>query len=305
MATPRWDLPLPTYERDVNATVRIYRNAISRVILILQDLATHGQADKTITRAQMTAVMNQLSTALAEVDREAEAYVREEVEKAFIAGQSETVLALGDAKTIAEATAKASMTELSRNSIDALIADTFEDLLYANNKMKRETIKMVRNMVAESMKTSRAMNQGVNFTKKSILERFAEEGNIAIVDRRGRNWKLEQYAEMVTRTKLHQAHTEGTRVEALERDVDLAIISSHGAEDECRHFEGQVISMNGNTPGFMTYDELRRSNLIFHPNCKHKVTPVRDVSLLPTAVRRKFEQGQKEAQERLKKQKNK
>lgn len=305
MASPRWDLPLPNYEKDVNTTVRIYRNAIQRVIVILQELATYGQTDKSISRAQMNSILNQLSVALAEVDSEAEAYVREEIEKAFVNGQAQTVVAIGEAKTMEEAASMASMSELSRSTVDAMIADTFEDLMYANNKMKRETIKMVRGMVAESMRTSAAMNQGVNFTKKSILERFQAEGNIAIIDRRGRKWKLDTYAEMVTRSKMRQAHTEGSRVEALERDIDLAIISSHGAKDECRHYEGQVISMNGNTPGFITYDELYRSNLIFHPNCKHKLTPIRDVSLLPTEVRRKFEEGQKQAVKRLENKKKK
>ena len=45
--------------------------------------------------------------------------------------------------------------------------------------------------------------------------------------------------------------------------------------------------MNGLTEGYPTYAELRRSNKIFHPNCKHKVTPIRDINLLPQIVRDK------------------
>ena len=263
-------------------------------------MATQGVADKTISKAQMNSVLNQLSIKLAEVDAESEVFVKAEIEKAFVEGQADTVLSIGEAKTMEEAIAMASMSELSTSSIDAMVADTFEDLLYANNKMKRESVKMVRSIVSEQLKTSSAMGQGRNFTKKAIRKRFNEEGNIAIVDKVGRKWKLDRYAEMVTRTKMHQAHTEGVRVEALERNVDLGIISSHGATDSCRHYEGQVISMNGTTPGFATYDELKRSNLIFHPNCKHRVTPIRDVSLLPASVRMKFEEGQKNADKLLK-----
>lgn len=305
MAKPRWDLPAPNYEKDISTTVRIYRGAITEVLAILETLATQGNIDKTISKAQMNSVLNQLAIKLAEVDEEAEAFVKEEIKKAFIEGQAEAVVSLGDAKTIEEAVSMASMSELSTSSIDAMVADTFEDLFYANNKMKRESIKMVRSIVSEQMKISSVMNQGVNFTKKAIINRFDEQGNIAIIDKRGRKWKLDSYAEMVTRTKMHQAHTEGVRVESLERNVDLAIISSHGAKDNCRHYEGQVISMNGTTPGFPTYDELRRSNLIFHPNCKHKVTPIRDVSLLPASVRKKFEDGQKNAKKLLDKAKKK
>lgn len=310
MARPRWDLPAPTYDRDVNELVRIYKAAILEVIAILESLSTYG-SKKDISRAQMQAVLAQLSVLLGEVDRDAERWVKDRIREAFIDGQVETLVSLGEAKTLEEARAMvagAGISELAVQTIDAMTADTFEDLLYANNKMKRETVKMVRSVVAEQMKMKAAEGMGRNTTRKAIVqaltkkelrERFNVEGNVAIVDRAGRRWKLQTYAEMVTRTKMLQAHAEGTRIEALERGVDLAIISSHNAKDACRNFEGQIISMNGQTEGFMTYDELRRSNLIFHPNCRHKVTPIRDISLLPEEVRKKFEDNQKEAKNAL------
>lgn len=304
MANPRWDLPLPNYERDVKEIVRIYKAAINEVILILERLSTYGKS-KSISRAEMTAVLVELSALLLEVDKEAEKWVKERIEKSFLNGQAEVLIVIGEAKTIEEALRLVSASMLVNHAKEALIADTFEDLLYANNKMKRETIKMVRAVVAEQMKIKAAEGMGRKtikkgiieaLTKKEIRERFDVEGNVAIIDKLGRRWKLQTYAEMVTRTKLLQAHTEGTRVEALERGVDLAIISSHGATDACRHFEGQIISMNGFTEGFPTYEELRRTNLIFHPNCKHKITPIRDISLLPPEVRARFEEGKNNAE---------
>lgn len=304
LATPRWDIPLPNYERDVNEIKRIYRNAINEVILILEELSTWGK-DKHISKAQMESVLAQLSVLLREVDKEAEVWIRERIRTAFKNGQAETILAIGETKTLEEAIKLASMSALATQTISALIDDTFEDLLYANNKMKRETIKMVRKVVAEQMKTQVAAGMGrlttrraivTALTKKELRDRFNVEGNVAIIDRLGRRWKLQTYAEMVVRTKLLQAHIEGTRIEALERGIDLAIISSHGATDPCRDFEGQIISLNGYTEGFLTYEELRASNLIFHPNCRHKVTPIRDINLLPPEVREKFEKGRAKAE---------
>lgn len=308
MAKPNWDLPLPHYDRDVNEIVRIYKNAILEVILILENLSTYGK-EKDISRQQMNAVLSQLALLLSQVDNEARVWVEEKIRNSFIEGQAETLVAIQEAETIEEAIKLATVSPLVYQMIDTLIEDTFEDLLYANQKMKRETIKMVRTVVAEQMKEKAAMGQGRNTTRKAIVraltkkelrERFNIEGNIAIIDNAGRRWKLETYAEMVTRTKMLQAHVEGTRVEALERGIDLAIISSHNAKDACRQFEGQIISLNGLTKGFITYDELRRSNIIFHPNCRHKVTPIRDINLLPAAVRQKFEQGRKKAERALK-----
>lgn len=303
MAQPRWNFPAPSYDKDINEIVRIYKNAIDEVVLSLESLSTFGK-DNEITRKQMNSIIAQMGVLLSEVDNEARVWVEERVRRAFIDGQAETLVALKEASTLQEARSMvqgATMSALIKETIDVIIEDTFEDLLYANQKMKRETVKMVRSVVSEQMKMKAVQGMGRNTTRKGIVEaltkkelrkRFDVEGNIAIVDRAGRRWKLETYAEMVTRTKMLQAHVEGTRVEALERDVDLAIISSHGATDACRFFEGQVISMNGLTKGFPTYEELMRSNLIFHPNCRHKITPIRDINLLPTEVRKKFEDGQ-------------
>lgn len=308
MPSPNWDLPLPNYERDINRLIATYKAAIVEVILALETLSTYGK-EKDISQSQMEATLAQLSVLLSNLDNEAELWVKEQITRAFQNGQAESVIAAGEAKTLEEAVKLASMSALATQTIQAMIDDTFEDLLFANQKMKRETIKMVRAVVAEQIRNKAAQGMGRNttrnaivqaLTKKDIRERFKFEGNVAIIDKAGRRWKLETYAEMVTRTKMLQAHFEGTRVEALERGIDLAIISSHGAKDACSKYEGQIISMNGQTEGFLKYEDLRKSNLIFHPNCKHKITPIRDISLLPESVRKKFEEGQADAKQALK-----
>lgn len=310
MVTPRWDLPAPSYKKEIREIKRIYKDAIDETLNAIEGLSTYGR-NREITNNQMNAIIAQLGTRLSEIDKRGKRWVEERITQAFADGRIETLISLDEAPNIGEARAMLSATPttaLLGHTLNAMIEDTFEDLMYANNKMKRETVKMIRNVTAEQMKLNAAQNMGRNttrrnvveaLTKKGIRDRFNVEGNIAIVDKSGRRWKLETYAEMVTRTKMSQAHIEGTRVEALERDVDLAIISSHGAIDACANYEGMIISMNGNTEGFPTYEELRRSNLIFHPNCRHKVTPIRDISLLPESVRNKYYSKRSEAERLL------
>src|SRR5699024_11576910 len=69
MVQPRWDVPAPTYERDVNEIVRIYKNAINEVIITLEGLSTYGK-DNEISRAQMNSIIAQLGVLLSEVDNE-------------------------------------------------------------------------------------------------------------------------------------------------------------------------------------------------------------------------------------------
>ena len=60
---------------------------------------------------------------------------------------------------------------------------------------------------------------------------------------------------------------------------DLAIIPSKGAKDHCKNFEGMIISLTGLTKNYPTYDQLKATNLVFHPRCKHNPIPVRPTIL--------------------------
>ena len=75
-------------------------------------------------------------------------------------------------------------------------------------------------------------------TQQGLSKKLTDEAWVGIINNAGRRWNLSTYAEMVVRTKLQQAHVEGVRVETLERGVDLAVISSHGAKDAWRWLRG-------------------------------------------------------------------
>lgn len=301
MVQPKWDLPLPEYESDINHIVRTHKKAVND---ILEEIRKLG-GDKEITRSEMRKVLAYTASRLKTVDKETEKWVKEQIERAFTNGQAETIYAIGDAEKMNEAFGLVAASETIVDARQQLISDTYEDLLFANTKMKDETVKTIRKITKEEMSVQAAKDQGRRSTKKALAERFRKEGNIAVRDRAGRRWTIERYTEMVTRTKMLQAHVEGTREEAAYRGVDLAVISSHSATDACANFEGQIISMNGETDGFMTYDELRASNLIFHPNCRHKVTPIRTLDILPDNVRKQIEAKRPEAERLLSEQKKK
>lgn len=309
MPTPNLNLPEPDYERDINRYIRVYKAAMSEIIARIQTLSTWGKNTE-VTRSQMESLLSQITFILRQLDGETQKWVEETIRKAFTDGQVRTILALGEAASLSEAASLVAFSMLARDTVEALIADTYQDLLLATQNTERKVKQLVRDVVAEQMRAKAIEQMGRNttrtaivetLTKKGLTDKFNAEGFVGIVDKAGRRWKLDVYADMVVRTKLTQAHIEGTRVEALERNVDLAIISDHNASDACGRFEGTIISMNGTTPGFPTYAALRRSNLIFHPNCKHKVTPIRDVSLLPEAVRKKYEDRQDAAKAALEK----
>jgi transposase len=76
------------------------------------------------------------------------------------------------------------------------------------------------------------------------LDRFAAHGVTGYRDPAGRNWLLETYAEMATRTATGQAHLTGTLDRYREQGRDL-VISDSPRNAPCRPYEGNVLSNFG------------------------------------------------------------
>ncbi|MBC9785098.1 minor capsid protein [Heliobacterium chlorum] len=283
--------PEPVYERDVNQLVKFYKKAFREVVEKLKAASNVG-----LEQAQAESLISQIAFILKELDDSTKAWCDETINRAFQEGQAAALLSMGEATSLAEAASRSSFSMLARQTVEALMNDTYSDLLLATKNTERKVKQLVRSMVGDTMRSRAIEQQGRRtltneiarkLAAKGVSRRLHDEAWVGIVDAAGRRWKLSTYADMVVRTKLTQAHVEGVRTETLERGVDLAVVSSHGATDACRVFEGMVISINGMTTGFPTYQQLRDSGNIFHPNCKHHISPIRDLSLLPRSLREK------------------
>ncbi|WP_243237413.1 phage minor capsid protein [Heliobacterium chlorum] len=133
--------------------------------------------------------------------------------------------------SVSEAASSISFSMLARERTEALINDTYTDLLMATQNTERKIKQLVRNAVTETLRVKAVEQMGRRTVKSAILgdlkhkglsTRLYSEAWIGIVDRSGRKWNLSTYTEMVVLTKLTQAHIEGTRVETMKRGVDLA-----------------------------------------------------------------------------------
>ncbi|MCY9324067.1 phage minor capsid protein [Bacillus haynesii] len=280
-------VPEPSYDKDVNKILKKYIRARELIIMELLRLVETG-GDKTRVN-QQASLLRQVDFIIKDLDGSVQTTIEEGILSNFKEGQAVLAYSVGDYKTLSEATENVAFSMLSRSTIDTILSDTFDDLLAATALTSKRTKRIVRRVVQEQMKNDMARARGRKIMKKGILEELTkqglsksikEEGFVGIVDRKGRKWELNRYVDMVVRSKYKQARVEGMRIKALEEGYDLAVISTHGAKDACRNYEGMIISMNGTTPGYPTYSELRASNKIFHPNCKHTLYPIRSEEIL-------------------------
>jgi len=79
-------------------------------------------------------------------------------------------------------------------------------------------------------------------------------------------YKPSYYAELVARTKFHQANSQAALVTAQNHDTDLMQVSSHNTSTKiCVPFEGKIFSISGRDRRFPPLTDSPP----FHPNCLH------------------------------------
>lgn len=111
--------------------------------------------------------------------------------------------------------------------------------------------------------------------------RMAREGLPFYVDKRGRKWGLDTYAEMAVRTMTNKALRAGHTNTMIEHGIDLVVVSSHkNPAPQCAPYERKVLSLTGKfAPGThrigdnivnvkATMRDAEASGL-HHPNCRH------------------------------------
>ena len=183
--------------------------------------------------------------------------VTEAIERAYTAGGAD---AAADGVTAAIRTSPA--------AVRALVAETVTGLESTHFQILRSTTDVFRAAVAEvgapSVVTgTRTRRQAA----QQVLDRFANRGVTGFVDRAGRAWSAESYAEMAVRTSAGRAQVAGTLDRLQDGGRDLVIISDAPQEcPACRPWEGRVFSISGRST---KYPPLSSATGLFHANCRH------------------------------------
>jgi hypothetical protein len=270
------DIPRPTYDYEIKTLVGYYESALRDIEAELMRIDLTS-----VQRAHILGVQKEIATIISELDDNAAAWVAANIPTAVGDGVIRSILALGVVETIEEARNIIKFSRLNRELVKAAVADTQSDLLQVTQNVSRKVRATIRQTTAEVMRTN--LTQGVNATatlKRDILRdlrgKLGDSLNTGIIDAAGRRWKPQTYVEMVVRTKMASAQREAAINDGLSRGALYGVISAHGAKDMCRVWENRVISLSPGAPGDYPYiGDLPRRD-IFHPNCKHTVSPVRN-----------------------------
>lgn len=109
--------------------------------------------------------------------------------------------------------------------------------------------------------------------QKELLKKSLDGKYITIIDKNGKEirWQIKTYAELVAKTKLHEASTQGVIDSTLAVGGDLIQVSSHNTNTPYdAQFEGKIFSLSGNDKRFPPAYDLPP----FHPGCWHTISTV-------------------------------
>jgi hypothetical protein len=282
--------PPPSYEYEVETLVRYYQRAVSKLLAELERIDLTDPS-----RPFIQARLREITRILAELNEQARAWVEQNVPKAAQEGVEAALYELGIAKTMEEASKLAQFNQVNKEVVAAAVADTQADLLAVTQNIERRVRAAVRQVTAEVMRAN--MTEGINGRKtitadmmRALRKRLGDAVNTGIIDAAGRRWRPEVYVDLVARTKLNDVHLEARVNEGIANEAYYGVISSHGAKDACRFHEGRIVKLVASAPGpYPTIPELRATGQVWHPNCKHHVTILRDPELLPENMRRTAE----------------
>lgn len=267
---------MPNYDPQTDELVTLYKKAIAKLLAELErfDITDYSRKNTQELLKSIGAIISQLDEGSAE-------WVEENIPKAVASGTAEALVALGIFATFSQALPAVKLSPINKALISAVVLDTNADLLAVTQNVSRRVKATVRQVVAESMRENLAQGingrQSMNRTiKTGLQQKLGKSLNTAIVDAGGRRWDPAVYVDMVSRTKMMRAHIDSTINEAVDRDVYYGVISSHGAKDACRNWEGRVVKLIESAPGDYPYvGNLVGSREIWHPRCRHTVSPIR------------------------------
>ena len=276
-------IPKQEYLYEVEKLVEEYKRGAERI----RDLLLRAPLDMKANDRQK--LLKEIIEILRQLDATAEEWIQKNIPKAYQDGAAIAIVTIGEAASFAKALDMISKNRLNKEFVEAIVADTMEDLLQLTRNTETQVKKIIRQIVGEQLRRNaiegEAGRKQIRDASKALKREAERSANFAIRDRANRVWSIEAYVRMATRTKIMQAHLEGATNEALSRGAYYATISAHGSKHAaCRRWENRIIKLTPDAPGgYPTLDDARLSGL-FHPNCAHGIYPVRDPALLPERI---------------------
>lgn len=221
-------------------------------------------------------ILAQIEKILEESGQDVTKWLEKEMPEYYKTGADHAVKQLDNIG--AEVAVSEGFNKVHKETITALIDDSSrafgESLSGVGRSANMILGKATREILTQEMAKGLTAGEALRTVKNQIVGMIEETGIGALVDKSGKTWQLDTYAEMLFRTKAVEARNRGLVNRVAENDYDLVQVSQHGgACDACEAWEGKILSVTGKTKGYETVADAEADGL-FHPNCRHAINVI-------------------------------
>jgi hypothetical protein len=161
-------------------------------------------------------------------------------------------------------------------AVDALTRTSQANIGEALNGMYRSSSRVLSKATQERIKAKIVEGRvtGDHITKiKGVIAQELKDGAVTLIDKAGRRWTAENYADMYARTDIMHDYNQGMINQTLQNEHDLMrITTSNNPCELCIPWENKVVSITGRAKGYPTLAQAESEGL-FHPRCYHRVLP--------------------------------
>lgn len=255
----------------VDQLVQIYRAAYVEILETIAKKTAKGN----VTGFER-ALLHDVNRILLELDKQAVAWAAQVIPRTYNSSAELAVQTWIDAGLKLPAV-DAGFAQVHRAAIQVLADNFLANIRDAHNFIGRRVRDEWRKASLEAITEKVATGQTVRETKKRLQARLAEEGLSAFKDSKGREWRLDAYADMVARTTTTEATNLGTTNQLQSMGYDLMQLTDHDAPCPiCAPYEGRIYSVSGKSkdyPPLNIVPGIRDGYWTLHPNCRHRFSP--------------------------------
>lgn len=254
-------------EGKINGLIDLYHQAYKDLSRELITATEAGKIQKVRTMARIRVILGELGDNVGE-------WVSKEIPQYYQDGANH---ALQDMRKLGIAV-DSGATVIDREAIAALVDEVnlafAEGITTVGRSAERTLSNALKQQLQFTIADGKLTGEALRTITASVKAELQERGLAALVDRGGREWTLDRYAEMLVRTKAVEARNQGMAYRMLQSGYDLVQVSNHGSDHpSCAFWEGKILSLTGRTPGYPTVAQATEAGL-FHPNCQHAINVI-------------------------------
>lgn len=269
-------------EAEAEALRRLYAEIEEQLILLIATRLVQGIDSPRWAVEQLSgvrAIQQAIQAEVARLDAAGSAQLGTIVQRAYLAGIEGALDDLLDAGFERSSLVRAHVT-----AAQAFVREAEMQLRSTHLAILRQTEDAFRQAVAEGARVAVGGGETRKQAAQRVLDRLADRGITGFVDKAGRNWSVDTYAEMATRTALGRAAVQAYIDTQIANGNDLVLVSNSPEPCPiCIPWEGKVLSLTGATTGTVTMAggvtariagtvQQARDAGVWHPNCTHRLT---------------------------------